>query len=120
MARRFLVVGGGFIASEIAAALAMNGKEVAMVFPEEGIAARILPRELSLYLNDRFRAKGVELHPGESLASMDSRGGKSVARCLSGADLEADAVVAGLGISPNVDFAAAAGLELDGGIAVPT
>ena len=57
-ARRFLVVGGGFIASEIAAALAMNGKDVAMVFPEEGIGARILPRELSLFLNDRYRAKG--------------------------------------------------------------
>ncbi len=41
--RRFAVIGGGFIGSEIAAALAMNGKEVVMLFPEEGIGSRMFP-----------------------------------------------------------------------------
>ncbi len=45
--RRFAVIGGGFIGSEIAAALAMNGKEVVMIFPEAGIGSRLFPADLS-------------------------------------------------------------------------
>ena len=45
--RRFAVIGGGFIGSEIAAALAMNGREVVLVFPDEGIGSRMFPRELA-------------------------------------------------------------------------
>ena len=61
---RFAVIGGGFIGSEIAAALAMNGRQVVMVFPGEGIAGRIFPRELALFLNDYYRQKGVEVLAG--------------------------------------------------------
>lgn len=45
--RRFAVIGGGFIGSEIAAALAMNGKEVVMIFPGKSIGDRVFPRSLS-------------------------------------------------------------------------
>ncbi|NJD60947.1 MAG: NAD(P)/FAD-dependent oxidoreductase, partial [Anaerolineae bacterium] len=54
----FGVVGGGFIGSEIAAALAMNGKKVTMLFLDAGIGAHIYPLELSEYLNEYFRQKG--------------------------------------------------------------
>ena len=62
--KHFGVIGGGFIGSEIAAALAMNGEKVTMLFPEEGIGARVYPPELSQYLNNFFREKGVELLAG--------------------------------------------------------
>ncbi len=115
---RFLVVGGGFIASEIAAALANNGKRVTMIFPDEGIAAKVLPREMSLHLNEQYRAKGVEVLPLDGVASLETRGELRIARCRSGTEIEADALVAGLGIVPNVELAADAGLAVDDGIAV--
>lgn len=59
--QRFAVVGGGFIGSEIAAALAMNGKQVVMVFPEAGIGGRMFPPDLSRFLNDFYRQKGIEV-----------------------------------------------------------
>src|SRR5438132_380013 len=64
--RRFAVIGGGFIGSEIAAALALNQKEVVMLFPGSGIGQRMFPRELSQFLNDFYRQKGVEVLAGES------------------------------------------------------
>ena len=58
--KRFGVIGGGFIGSEIAAALAANDAEVTMAFPEDGIGARNFPRDLSVFLNDYYRQKGVK------------------------------------------------------------
>src|SRR5574341_2632922 len=69
---RFAVIGGGVIGSESAAALAINGKKVTLIFPSEGIGANIFPRELSLFLNDFYRQKGVELLPKEFVVGLDS------------------------------------------------
>jgi 3-phenylpropionate/trans-cinnamate dioxygenase ferredoxin reductase subunit len=111
---RFVVVGGGFIGSEIAAALALNGCAVTMVFPEAGIGSRIFPPSLSAELNDYYTKRGVEVLPGGSVTGIDP--GRVV---LGDArKLEADAVVAGLGIEPNVELAAEAGLPVANGIVV--
>ena len=67
----FVVIGGGFIGSEIAAALALNGCPVKMVFPEPGIGARIFPASLSAALNDYYRGRGVELLPGSSVIGIE-------------------------------------------------
>jgi 3-phenylpropionate/trans-cinnamate dioxygenase ferredoxin reductase subunit len=111
---RFVVIGGGFIGSEIAAALALNGCSVAMVFPEPGIGWRIFPSELSTALNDYYRVRGVELFPGSSVVGIEA-GSITLA---DGRTLEADAVVAGIGIEPNVELAAEAGLPIANGIVV--
>src|SRR5438874_3484559 len=58
---RFAVIGAGFIGSELGAALAMNGKEVVMLFPGSSICGRIFPPDLSEFLNDYYRKKSVEL-----------------------------------------------------------
>ena len=57
---RVTVIGGGFIGSEIAAALTTNGCAVTIVFPEAGIGARLFPPELSAFVNDYYREKGVD------------------------------------------------------------
>ncbi len=67
---QFVVIGGGFIGSEIAAALAGLGKQVVMVFPESGIGARLLPGEISQSLNDTFRERGVRVLTGQLVSSL--------------------------------------------------
>jgi 3-phenylpropionate/trans-cinnamate dioxygenase ferredoxin reductase subunit len=111
---RFVVIGGGFIGSEIAAALARTGCSVTMVFPEPGIGWRIFPAELSVALNDYYRNRGVKLLPGASVVGIE----RDRITLGDGRMLEADAVVAGIGIEPNVELAAEAGLPVTNGIVV--
>jgi 3-phenylpropionate/trans-cinnamate dioxygenase ferredoxin reductase component len=111
---RVAVIGGGFIGSEIAAALSLSGCTVTMVFPEPGVGARIFPASLSASLNEDYRARGVELLTGASVTGI-GRGRVSLA---DGRTLEADAVVAGIGIVPNTELAAGAGLPVREGILV--
>lgn len=114
----FIVIGGGFIGSEIAAALAMNGCTVSMIFPDTGIGARIYPPSLSAFLNDYYREKGVTLWPGEKVAGMETSSGKYTVKTNSGKSLTADAVIAGIGITPETELAQSVGLKVDNGIVV--
>jgi len=113
-----LVIGGGFIGSEIAAALASNGVAVTMLFPEDGIGARMFPTALSRFLTEQYRARGVTVRTGETVAHLERHGSRWHAFTNSGALLEADAVVAGLGIEPATQLASNAGLTIDNGIVV--
>ena len=115
---KFLVIGGGFIGSEIAAALTMIGKKVVMVFPEETIGAGIFPNDLSYHLNDYYRQKGVELVTNDVVLSLEKNGSRFTVRTRSGHSFEADGVVAGIGIRPNLDLAKRSGLQVDNGIIV--
>ena len=111
---RVAVIGGGFIGSEIAAALATNGCTVTMVFPEHGIGARLFPPELSAFVNDYYREKGVTVLADELVEAI-SGGTLTTKR---GTVVEADAIVAGLGIVPATELAEAAGLAVDDGVLV--
>lgn len=115
---KFIIIGGGFIGSEVAAALAMNGCKVTMVFPDSGIGARIYPPKLSDFLNGYFREKGVEVLSGEKVATIEKTGARFSVKTDSGKVLSADAVVAGIGIEPEVGLAKLLGLKVDNGIVV--
>ncbi|MDB6110944.1 MAG: pyridine nucleotide-disulfide oxidoreductase [Pedosphaera sp.] len=116
--RRFAVIGGGFIGSEIAAALAMNQKEVVLLFPGTGIGGHLFPPDLAEFLNNFYRRKGVEVLTGESAAELENRGGQLVLKTRSEREVMVDSVVAGLGIEPNVELARLAGLTVTEGIEV--
>ncbi|HEX6724371.1 MAG TPA: FAD/NAD(P)-binding oxidoreductase [Gaiella sp.] len=113
-----VVVGGGFIGSELAAALSANGFSVTMVFPEDALGARIYPRDLALFLNEYYRGRGVDVRPGELVASIERDGDVFHVRSEKGDTLDAEIVVAGLGIVPRDELAASAGLPADNGIPV--
>jgi 3-phenylpropionate/trans-cinnamate dioxygenase ferredoxin reductase component len=115
---RFLVIGGSFIGSELAAALTMVGQQVTMVFPENAISEHALPKDLANFLNEYYRSKGVELLAGESVVSVQKQGDHILARTGSGRMIEVDGVVAGIGIHPNLDLAKQASLETENGIIV--
>jgi 3-phenylpropionate/trans-cinnamate dioxygenase ferredoxin reductase component len=108
------VIGGGFIGSEITAGLVGNGVRVTMLFPEPGVGHRLFPAGLSGSVTEYYREKGVEVLAGEMVAAAS---GNRV-ETQSGRTIEADAVVAGLGVVPDVELAEAIGLEVDDGIVV--
>lgn len=115
---RFAVMGGGFIGSEVAAALRLQGRDVTMLVPEAGLGARVFPADLSRFLVDYYREKGVTMRTGEGMAGLDRRVGSCVVHTTTGGELTAEVVVAGLGIVPDVELAEQGGLRVENGILV--
>jgi len=116
--KTFAVIGGGFIGSEIAAALASQGCAVTMLFPDAGIGARIFPADLAGFLAGYYREKGVDVRPGDQVTGLSESGLRVVVETKGGLRLTVDAIVAGIGITPNTDLAVSAGLEVEDGILV--
>jgi len=116
--RRVVVIGGGFIGSELAASLAASGREVSLVLPEAAIGAGMFPADLAAHLTRVFRERGVHVYTLERVAAVEPRGEESVVRTRGGDALVADVVVAGLGIVPDTELARAAGLRCMNGIEV--
>ena len=114
----FIVIGGGFIGSEIAAALTINGCKVTMAFPDIGIGARIYPPKLCEFLNTYFREKGVNVLAGEKIRALVKKNGRFTVNTESNKTLSAGTVVAGIGIEPEVGLAKTLGLKIDNGIVV--
>jgi NADPH-dependent 2,4-dienoyl-CoA reductase/sulfur reductase-like enzyme len=116
--QRFAVIGGGFIGSEIAAALTTNDKQVTMIFPESGIGAPAYPSDLSEHITAYYREKGVEVLAERLVTGVERRDGQFVVSTDGGAELVVDGVVAGLGLLPNTELAEQAGIEIENGIVV--
>jgi NADPH-dependent 2,4-dienoyl-CoA reductase/sulfur reductase-like enzyme len=115
---RFVVIGGGFIGSEVAAAIRMQGRDVTLVVKEDGLGARVFPGDLARWLVDYYQEKGVTMRSGVAVGRVESSKGKFQVHLDSGAPISADVVVAGLGIEPNVGLGREAGLKVTDGIEV--
>lgn len=114
----FAVIGGGYIGSELAAVLSNQGKVVSMIFPEDGICARIFSAETTCHLNDFYAQKGVNILSNQLVTTVQPVDGKWRLTTNTGHEITADGVIAGLGIRPNIELARQAGLTLENGIRV--
>ena len=114
----FVVIGGGFIGSEIAAALSMNGKKVTMIFPGKFIGERIFPHELAVYVTEYYEKKGVEIITSDSVISLDDKNGIFVLKTKNGKAISTECVIGGIGIKPAISLAEIAGIKTDNGIIV--
>jgi NADPH-dependent 2,4-dienoyl-CoA reductase/sulfur reductase-like enzyme len=113
-----VVIGGGFIGSEIAAALAMNNREVTMLFPEPGIGSRVFPADLAAFLTGFYHEKGVEVLAGDTVANIIKYPSNMGVVTGGGREVLTDGVVAGLGIVLNTELATRAGVPVGNGIEV--
>ena len=115
---RFAVIGGGFIGSELAAALCQKDQPVTMLFPEEGIGARLFPADLARFLNNYYREQGVDVLTGELVSGLEAGRENLALLTKSGKQVQAGVIVAGLGIQPNTQLAEEAGIRVEDGIVV--
>jgi 3-phenylpropionate/trans-cinnamate dioxygenase ferredoxin reductase component len=113
-----LVIGGGFIGSEMAASLRANNLGVTMIFPSAWLVSRVFPEPLGRYLTEQYRAKGVEVLAGDEPASIRREGEAYVTRTRAGREIRTDLIVAGIGITPNLALAQSAGLSTGNGVIV--
>jgi 3-phenylpropionate/trans-cinnamate dioxygenase ferredoxin reductase component len=118
-ASRVAVIGAGWIGLEVAAAAREAGDGVAVVETAELPLLRVLGREVAQVFADLHRDHGVDLRFGASVAEITGSGGRvNGVRLGDGSQVEADAVIVGIGITPNVQLAEAAGLDVANGITV--
>lgn len=115
-----LIVGAGLIGSEIAASARGMGCAVTLLETAELPLPRLLPPELGAMYVDLHRSEGTELHTGVTVESIDDADdGTTVVRAVDGRTWTAQVVVVAVGMQPNVELAAAAGIDLadasDGG-----
>src|SRR5580704_6261760 len=113
-ARRVVVLGASFIGLEVAASLRARNIEVHVVAPAERPMEKILGAEFSRLVQTIHEERGVVFHWRETASGME---GKRVT-LKSGSVLEADFIVAGLGVRPRLSLAESAGLKMDRGVVV--
>jgi len=116
--KRFGVIGSGFIGSEIAAALAMNGNEVVLFDIGPGIGWNVFPDDLTEYLNDYYHQKDVEIVTNVKVTNVEKSGEHYKLSTNAGDPYEFDGVVAGVGIMPDTELAEALQLKVDNGVHV--
>ncbi|KAI9261027.1 apoptosis-inducing factor, mitochondrion-associated, C-term-domain-containing protein [Sporodiniella umbellata] len=111
------VVGGGFLGSELAVALAHRAKsenlKITQVFPEDGNMANVFPGYLTKWTTSRVVQLGVDVKEKSAVKSVTNKDGKTVLELEGGESLSVDHVVVAIGIEPRVELAREAGLEID-------
>lgn len=113
-----IVVGGGFIGSELAAALSYNKLEVTMLFPSAYLCSRVFPESLGYAVQDGFIKKGIKVFSRTTPASFEQRGGRLIVRTADHRVFESEMLIVGAGVQPRVELAEAAGVILGDGIDV--
>jgi 3-phenylpropionate/trans-cinnamate dioxygenase ferredoxin reductase subunit len=113
-----VVIGGGYIGLEIAAVAIQRGFKVTVLEAADRVLGRVVCRPVSDFYAGLHRAAGVEIHCSANVRALHGRTRVESVETADGRRFECDVVIVGIGIVPNVELAAAAGLECANGIRV--
>jgi len=116
--RRVVIVGAGYIGLECAASLVKLGLAVTVLEMADRVMSRVVAPEMSEFYAAEHRAHGVDIRLGQRVLAFEGSGRVAAVACDGGGRYPADLVIVGIGIVPNVELAAEAGIECDNGIAV--
>jgi 3-phenylpropionate/trans-cinnamate dioxygenase ferredoxin reductase subunit len=119
--RRLVIVGGGYVGLEVAAVAVRLGLQVTVLETAPRVLARVTAPQVSAFYEALHRDNGVEVLTGvevEGFAAGECPVHVGEVLCKDGRRIEADLVIVGVGLIPNVELAAAAGLEVDNGILI--
>jgi len=118
-AHRAVVVGGGFIGCELATAFTKLGLRTTVVELTPAVLSLVLDAETSRFIESYLQQQGVTVLTNTAAARFEGSGGRVQAvLTAAGERLEADIIAVGVGIIPNTELAAAAGLTVDNGVVV--
>lgn len=117
---RLLLVGGGYIGLEAAAAARKAGLEVTVLEAESRVLARVAAPAVSTFFEQLHRAAGCTVRTSTRVDSvlLDADGDIALVRTSDGSSIPVEIVIAGIGVIPNTELASAAGLAVDNGILV--
>jgi 3-phenylpropionate/trans-cinnamate dioxygenase ferredoxin reductase subunit len=115
---RVVVIGGGYIGLEVAAVATQRGFKVTVLEAAERVLGRVVCKEVSAFYTELHRAAGVEIHCAASVRALHGRTRAESVEVADGRRFPCDVVIVGIGIVPNVELAAAAGLVCENGIRV--
>lgn len=115
---RVAVVGGGFIGSEMAAALNKQGAAVTMIFPEAHMGGGRFPESIASLVDADYESRGVTLLPGRTVDAATTTEGGVRLELSDGSSFDAELVLVGVGAQPNQELAEGAGLQTGNGVLV--
>jgi NADPH-dependent 2,4-dienoyl-CoA reductase/sulfur reductase-like enzyme len=117
-AKRAAIIGGGFIAMEVASVLAQKQIETTLVVREDRVWKRLFTPEMSRFFEGYFSSRGVRLAKSVEIAGWKNSGGRTAIQLSDGSSLESDLIVAGVGAQPATELADAAGIPVQDGVTV--
>jgi NADPH-dependent 2,4-dienoyl-CoA reductase/sulfur reductase-like enzyme len=115
---RLVIIGGGFIGLEVAATARALGCSVTLLEAGPRLAGRVLPEQLSSVLLELHRSQGVDVRLNVVIEAVQGNACVEAVQLVDGEPLPCDLVVVGIGMQPNIELAAAAGIEVGQGIRV--
>ncbi len=116
--KKLVIVGGGYIGLEVASVAVTSGMEVHVIEMEDRILQRVTTADMSAYYHNLHTNRGVHIHTNTGVSGFKGENGRVTAVKAGDVSFDADVVIVGIGIIPNIELAQEAGLNCDNGIVV--
>ena len=117
--KRVVIIGGGYVGTELASSLTQNGTKVTMIFPEKALGEGKFPESIRAEYEATFKRNGVTLMSGQFVQSYQRQGDHLTLLTKDGTAIAADTIIVGLGVTPRISLAEDSSLDLaDGGVKV--
>lgn len=117
--KRVVIIGGGYVGTELASSLTQNKTNVTMIFPEDSLGSGKFPEEIRAEYEETFKKNGAQLLSGQLVESYQREGDQLMVLTKDGTKVPADTIIIGLGVTPRISLIEESGLDLaDGGVKV--